>query len=347
MTDPTPPPEQTTAEELAERLGAALDARAGLFDDRHETAFRLFNGFTEGAPGVVVELYAATAVVQNHFDPPWAARDLVAAATGLLRERLPWLRAVVMKPRRAADPEARRGLFVHGETADTRVREHGVWYAVDLLLNRDSSFYVDTRDLRAWAIEHLGDARVLNTFAYTGSLGVAARAAGARRVVHLDLNRNYLNVAKRSYTLNGFPIHKGDFVSGDFWTAVNGFKRRGELFDCVFVDPPVFSSTGRGTVDLVSESHRVINKVRPLVADGGRLVAINNALFVSGEEYMGLLGRLSADGYLSVESIVTVPEDVVGYAATRRDPEPVDPAPFAGPTKIAVLRLRRKDSRKE
>ena len=52
---------------------------------------------------------------------------------------------------------------------------------------------------------HLAGKTVLNTFAYTGSLGVAARAGGAARVVHLDLSRAFLNVAKDSYARNGFP----------------------------------------------------------------------------------------------------------------------------------------------
>jgi 23S rRNA (cytosine1962-C5)-methyltransferase len=58
-------------------------------------------------------------------------------------------------------------------------------------MHGDASFYLDTRNLRGWALEHLAGKSVLNTFAYTGSLGVAAKAAGASRVVHLDLNKTF------------------------------------------------------------------------------------------------------------------------------------------------------------
>jgi 23S rRNA (cytosine1962-C5)-methyltransferase len=183
---------------------------------------------------------------------------------------------------------------------------------------------------------------VLNTFAYTGSLGVAALAGGASRVVHLDRSRVFLNVAKASYTLNGFPIHKADFRTGDFFTQVSHLKRAGERFDCVFVDPPFFSTTGRGTIDLVHASHRVINRVRPLINDGGYLVAINNALFVSGAETVKTLEDLCADGYLSIEELIPVPPDFTGYPRTIARTPPVDPAPFNHSTKIAVLRVRRK-----
>jgi 23S rRNA (cytosine1962-C5)-methyltransferase len=88
-------------------------------------------------------------------------------------------------------------------------------------MNRDASLYLDTRNLRQWALGHLEGKTVLNTFAYTGSLGVAARAAGASRVIQFDRNRLFLNVAKTTYTLNGFPIDKKDFQTGDFWTHMN------------------------------------------------------------------------------------------------------------------------------
>jgi 23S rRNA (cytosine1962-C5)-methyltransferase len=336
-----------TSDTLSERLRIALDAREGSFDARHLTALRLFNGFLEGCAEIVVDLYGSSAVIHDNADATESVSALVGETSEVLRARLPWLRAIVVKPRKAADPDARRGHLLYGELSDVdrRIREHDVWYAVELLSGHDASLYLDTRNLRAWAIERLGGKSVLNTFAYTGSLGVAALAGGARRVVHMDLNRQFLNVAKSSYVLNGFPIVKADFIGGDFWTGTNALKRKGELFDCVFVDPPFFSATGKGTVDLVSQSHRVINKVRPLVADGGWLVAINNALFVSGAEYLALLERLCEDGYLSVESLVEVPVDFTGYPESRTGTEPTDPAPFNHSTKIAILRVRRKDSR--
>ena len=59
-----------TSGDLSRRLEAALDARAELFDARRETAFRLFNGFLEGCPEIVVDLYGSTAVLHNYADPP-------------------------------------------------------------------------------------------------------------------------------------------------------------------------------------------------------------------------------------------------------------------------------------
>jgi len=322
-------------------LASALDARTDLIDEQHESAFRLFSGFYEGCPDLVLDVYACTLVIHNYANPPESGLSSVEAARNFLRSNLPWLRATILKTRHAPDQGQRRGQVIEGDAPDRKIREHGVWYSLDLMMNRDASLYLDTRNLRKWAVDNLAGATVLNAFAYTGSYGVAATGGGAKRVVHLDLSRKFLNVAKTSYTLNGFSINKKDFVTTDFFPGVARLKRSGTLFDCVFLDPPFFSTTDKGTVDL-SDSMRLINKLRPLVADGGWLVAVNNALFLSGREYMSMLDELCADGYLHVEHLVPVPQDFTGYPETRVGKFVSDPSPFNHPTKIAILKVRRK-----
>lgn len=323
-------------------LESCLNARADLFEERNQSGFRLFNGFYEGCPDIVVDLYGTTLVIHNYAEIPADGIPLVNAAQEYYLSQLPWLGAVIVKTRNAESQDERRGRIVYGEKPDRKVREHGIRYALDLEMHRDGSLYLDTSRLRKWAIDNLSGKTVLNIFAYTGSLGVAAMGGGAKRVIHTDLNRKFLNVAKTSYTHNGFPINKKDFISGDFFPVVSRLKRSGELFDCVFLDPPFFSSTEKGTVDL-SEGKRLINKVRPLIADGGWLVAVNNGLYQSGKSYMAMLEELCADGYLRVESIIPVPEDITGFSETRVREYVVDPAPFNHPTKIVILRVKRKN----
>ena len=324
-------------------LQKAIDARESLFDARHENAFRLFNGFTEGNPHLSLDLFAGTVIFHNYHPDVSEGMDLVKEAQTCL-ENHPflsgWLHAGIVKSRNSESQNERRGTLLFGQAADRKITEHGVWYALDLTMNRDTSFYLDTRQLRKWLIETMKGKQVLNTFAYTGSLGVAAQAGGAERVLQLDRSRPFLNLAKDSYTLNGFPIHKNDFIVEDFFPAVSKLKRSGTNFDCVIVDPPFFSSTSKGKVDQVHESARLINKVRPLIADGGYLVAINNALYVSGKEYLKILETLCEDGYLKIGELIPVPEDFVGYNTISN--QIADPSPFNHSTKIAILGVKRK-----
>jgi 23S rRNA (cytosine1962-C5)-methyltransferase len=332
-------------EPLAARLERALAARLPSLDPEHRSALRLFNGFAEGCPDLAVDLYARTLVLHDYAATPGAGLALVREAEAFFQERLPWLGCALVKTRNSPDPAERRGKLLFG-APDDRVCENGVWYALDLLLNRDLSLYLDTRGLRRWAQENLGGRSVLNTFAYTGSLGVAALAGGAKRVVQLDRSRAFLDLAKRSYALNGFPVHAQDFLVADFFAGAARLKRSGERFDCAIVDPPFFSAGTGGTVDLNRDGARLLNKVRPLIDDGGLLVAINNALYVSGREYLAALEALCADGYLKIRELVPVPQDFTGSPETRNRVSITDPAPFHHSTKIAVLDVRRKQEQR-
>lgn len=320
---------------ISQRLNASSPA---LSEPSHEGAFRLFNGFYEGFPDLVLDVYGETLVLHDYSKTPNPA--FVQEIINHARATLPWLHTGVLKTRHGASQKDKRGTLIFGDEPNRKIKENGVWYAIDLTMNRDASFYLDTVNLRKWLMENSRGKSVLNTFAYTGSLGVAALAGGATKVIQTDLNRQFLNLAKDSYTLNGFPVEKPNFISQDFFSVIARFKAGKQAFDCVIIDPPFFSSTSRGKVDMEHESERLINKVRPLIQDGGTLIAINNAVFLNGKEYMQTLESLCKDGYLSIRELIPVPDDFIGI---KRAQAPItDPAPFNHSTKIAILDVRRK-----
>jgi 23S rRNA (cytosine1962-C5)-methyltransferase len=323
-------------------LEKALTARASLIDPKHESAFRLFNGFAEGCSDIIIDLYASTVVIHNYANDAGQGALLVEEARQFLTTSLNWLRAGIVKTRNGVTAEDKRGKLLFGTELDRKIKEYDTWYAVNLLLNRDSSLYLDTRHLRKWIIENVRGKSVFNSFAYTGSFGVAAIKGGASQVVQVDLNREFLNLAQESYSLNSFPIKKGSFIPRDFFEQVGNMKREKKSFDCAIIDPPFFSTTSKGKVDQEKENARLINKVRPLINDGGYLIAINNALFVSGREYMQTLESLCKDGYLRIKELIPVPEDFTGYPETRVGNPVTDPAPFNHSTKIAILEVKKK-----
>jgi 23S rRNA (cytosine1962-C5)-methyltransferase len=313
-----------------------------MFDPKHQTAFRLFNGFVEGNPELSVDLYAKTLVFHLYSNPPEKGAPILTEAVHFLKESLPWVQCGIVKERLGNSPLKKSGAVLFGTSPDRRVIENDVWYSVDLCMNRDASLYLDTRLLRQWIVQNLKGKSVLNTFAYTGSLGVAAHGGGASRVVQLERTRKFLNVAKESYSLNGYPVQKQDFLEGDFWTKVSYLKKRGDLFDCVILDPPFFATSETGTVDLEENSSRLINKVRPLIHDGGYLIVINNALFLSGKEYLQQIEGLCQDGYLKVLERIDVPHDFAGFSSEGVLGQVTDPSPFNHSTKILVLQVKRK-----
>lgn len=330
-----------------QQLDRAISARESFFytkheDPKHEAAFRLFNGFYEGDPDIVIDLYADTVLVQNYAQSPRVDDVKIRDLLGYLKERLSWIKAGVVKHRQSGDDDARNGILVFGEQPAKRLREDGIRYAFDLQLNRDAGFYLDTRAVRAWLRQEMAGKTVLNCFAYTGSLGVAALAGGASHVVQTDLNKRFLNVGKASYTLNGFKINRSDFVVGDFFSVVKQLNRAGRRFDCVIVDPPFFAQTQKGEIDLNRDTIRLLNKVRPLVNDQGRIVLINNALFLEGQQLYQNIDSLGQDGYLDIEAMIPIEADITGYPETIVREPVVDPAPFNHSTKVVILRVSRK-----
>jgi len=328
--------------DLLPLLDQAIASRRTWIDSNHESAFRLFNGFTEGCVDLTLEIFGHTLVVHNYAKEPSRNRELILASIDHLTHTLKWLRTCVVKTRHGSTAAEKNGKMIFGAKLDTRIKEHGVWYAINLTMNRDTSFYLDTRNLRRWLLDNMRGKSVLNTFAYTGSLGVAAQAGNAGLTIQNDLNRSFLNLAKESYTLNGFPINKNDFIAGDFFPTVAKFKAGRQRFDCVILDPPFFSTTSHGKVDQETDSARLINKVRPLINDGGYLVAINNALYISGRDYLQTLESLCKDGYLQINQIIPVPDDCVGFTQVGK---PItDPDPFNHSTKIAIVGIKRKSN---
>jgi len=328
-----------TPEDKWLHLQSRLKLRAAYIQEPFDTAVRLFNGPLEGQADWVIDLYGRSVVLHHYNKDALASEDDLSRLQGLLRELYPFLSCIILKERRAKEAHLRQGRLLFGEKPDAWIKEEGTRYAVDLLMNQDASFYIDTRNLRKWLKENSEAKTVLNTFAYTGSLGIAALAGGARQVVQTDLNKRFLNVAKTSCMLNGFPINKKDFRVGDFWFQAKNLNRAKSVFDIVILDPPFFTSTDKGRLDLQQDTKRLINKLRPLVRDDGYIISVNNALFLSGQDYLKELEELCKGGYVSIQDYIDIPDDCRGFTNYSDSLSIADPAPFNHSTKIAILKI--------
>lgn len=333
-----------TPDDLKDRLQKSLHLRQEDHSLSESDAYRIFNGFYEGLPGLVVDCYANTILISNHSRQPESLNSPIEQISQFSSTEIPGIDSVLLKTRHSTDPEERKGRLLQGQALPQQITEHEIRYAIDLRLNQDDSFNPDTRNLRHWLLQNSNQKSILNCFAYTGSLGIAALAGAASAVVQNDINGEALSLAEKSYQLNNFN-QVMTILKRDFFSAVNALKKSEKLFDIVILDSPFFSSTRYGKVDLQKESVQLINKVRPLVAHEGRLIVINNALYVSGKQFIDEINDLCKTGYVAMESIITIPSDITGYPETITAKPPVDPAPFNHPTKICVLKVLRKDQK--
>ena len=135
-------------------LNKALEFRVPLLDEKHAQGLRLFNGYTEGAPDLVVDLFGRTLVLFSHHSDVTQALTALRDVRAFYLAQFPWLTCVVEKYRNAMDDSKPKGIIMEGKLPDTQITENGIHYALDLMLNRDASFYLDTRNLRQWITAH-------------------------------------------------------------------------------------------------------------------------------------------------------------------------------------------------
>jgi 23S rRNA (cytosine1962-C5)-methyltransferase len=163
------------------------------------------------------------------------------------------------------------------------VVELGLKYRIRFEGTKHPGLFLDHAPLREWLILNTGAKRVLNTFAYTGSLSVAARAGGATKVVTLDLSRPTIAWARENHELN-FPsddLERADFIYGDVFEWLPKLEKRGDRFDFVILDPPSFSRSPKKNFSTVKDLPALHASALRLLEKGGLLITSINSAKVS------------------------------------------------------------------
>jgi 23S rRNA (cytosine1962-C5)-methyltransferase len=222
----------------------ALRRTLGLADGA--SAYRLVNGEGDGLSGLAVDVYGAYAVVTalsrgllGH------ARLLAQVALQALPEAGLPLRGAVVKvrlPGKGNTPERAKDDVV-GEAPPDKlvVREHGVPYEVHLRGGINVGLFTDMREHRAGLARFVRDKRVLNTFAYTGALSVAAARAGASVITSVDLAAGPLAWARANFELSGLDPAAHRWEVSDVFRFLETERAAGKTHDVVILDPPTVS----------------------------------------------------------------------------------------------------------
>ena len=223
--------------ELAQAVANACAQRSALAHDG-QSAYRLFHGYAEGRPGLLIDRYGSVILVSHKA----GENDLLEPVLAGLDQAAVQAETVIAKAHRSHNWDARavsvsavRGTL---PTGPVQVLENGLTLVATPHVAANNGLFLDARPVREWLIENSRDRRVLNLFAYTGSLGVAAAVGGAKRVVHLDKAKHALMLARENHRLNGLPINERDFFAGDVYRHLPRAARAGVQFDGIVLDPP-------------------------------------------------------------------------------------------------------------
>ena len=215
--------------DLARLLREAWRGREPLHADPEQTAYRLFHGHGDGCPGLDVDRLGETAVVSHSLALTSRLDEVVAALDDCLAPT-----RIVAKPQRG-EPSLLRGT---SEPAEIEVLDNGLTFLVEPLARRNAGLYLDARPARRWILEHSAGRRVLNLFAYTGGLGLAAAAGQARWVRHLELQKRQVGRIRRNLERNGLPVDDRNLVREDLYKHLRRAGRKEVAVDAIVLDPP-------------------------------------------------------------------------------------------------------------
>jgi 23S rRNA (cytosine1962-C5)-methyltransferase len=233
---------------FADRLTRAVGLRRALGFAGVESSYRLVNAEGDELPGFSVDRFGEYAVICAPSRPLLPFARLLAQATLANPEIVgePRLLGAVIKVR-GKDPQDRSHKDeILGSAPPEKYVAHelGVPYEVHLLGSLNVGLFPDMREQRRHIARFVTGRRVLNTFAYTGALSIAAARAGATSVTSVDLSSGVLAWARANFQLSGFAA--GDarfrFEVSDVKRFMQKEVERGSLYDTILLDPPTVSA---------------------------------------------------------------------------------------------------------
>jgi len=289
---------------IARRLAAAIAARGGPAAGAPESACRLVYAESDGLPGVIVDRYADTLVVQllTAGADRWRATiaGLLPGVTGVQRV---WERSDV-EVRGLEGLEARVGPLA-GDPPPPRVeiREGGRRLWVDVHHGHKTGFYLDQRANRARIGELASGRRVLDAFCYSGGFSVHALAGGAASVLAVDASAEALALARADLELNGLAAQRCELAQGNVFELLRGLRDRGSSFDLIVLDPPKFAATASQR-EGAARGYKDINLLAfKLLAPGGLLATFSCSGAIGGELFQSIVAGAALDAGVDAQVV--------------------------------------------
>ena len=268
----------------AERVQAALNLRKSLSLLREDNnAFRLVHGEGDFLPGLVVDVYGSTAVLQAHspgmhFDRMKVAKALVSLPDGLVKNV--YYKSETTLPYKAS-LDAENGYIIGSYDTDIAV-ENGLKFHVDWLRGQKTGFFVDQRENRLLLEKYSQGRNVLNMFCYTGGFSVYALRGGAERVHSVDSSAKAIELTNRNVALN-FPGDTRHEAYAD--DAFKFLQNNREEYDLIILDPPAFAKHRDAVRNALKGYQRLNAKAIGQIRSGGLLFTFSCSQAVSREQF--------------------------------------------------------------
>lgn len=254
------------------RLKAAMDYRSNLpfFNSKETNCYRLVHAEGDGLPGLIIDLYGSTAVLQCHSIGMYLERE--AIANGLKRVLGHQLSTIFDK---SADSLPRNfsgratNAYLMGTRESSLALENGYQFQIDWEEGQKTGFFLDQRDNRQLIQTYAQGRSVLNTFSYTGGFSIYALGASATKVTSVDVSARAMELTQQNVQLNFPKVPQHESVTQD---VMQFFRQTEEEWDLVVVDPPAFAKS-------LQKRHNAVQGYKRLNAQALRHVRMGGLMF--------------------------------------------------------------------
>jgi 23S rRNA (cytosine1962-C5)-methyltransferase len=263
--------------------------RLGLVGDANTNGYRLVHAEGDELPGLVIDLYADTAVVQCHSAGMWRVKDSIQesllgiAELGLSKVVFRRVESQIDEPEESGVPES----SVAEPAQVVSFSENGLRFMADITGGQKTGFFLDQRVNRQKVSEVSRGKHVLNAFCYTGAFSVYAFAGGAESVTSVDASKSAIDLCRQNVVANfaSFPHH------AEVADCFNYLTQIPDTFDVIVLDPPAFAKHQRA-VQRAMRGYETINalalkKIKP----GGTLATFSCSQLISREMFRDAIMR--------------------------------------------------------
>ena len=263
------------------RLQSALQMRLaiGLANNPQTNAYRLVHGEGDLLPGLIIDIYGDTAVMQAHSIGMHLARHTIASA--LAKVMKDHISNIYYKSETTLSFMEPENGFLLGETDNNIAIENGLKFYVDWLRGQKTGFFVDQRENRSLLEKYSKDKNVLNMFCYTGGFSFYAMRGGAKSVHSVDSSAKAIELTRRNVELNfpNDPRHEA--------FCEDAFKYLDKIsgYDLIILDPPAFAKHRGALHNALKGYTRLNQKAFEKIEKGGILFTFSCSQVVTKEHF--------------------------------------------------------------
>lgn len=265
--------------------------RKRFIDTRSTNAYRLVFGESDGMPGLIVDRYNETYVIQIHTLGMDLLKPLVVEALKrVCSPKTIYERSDVgVRTHEGLSDQPTGTLFGAEPKNEIEILENGVKFLVNVRDGQKTGMFLDQRENRKALQKYVDGARVLNCFSYTAGFSLYAALAGAIKTVSVDVSGDALATARRNFEANGLPTKHHEFVDEDVFDYLDGCIQKKMQFDVIILDPPAFVKNQKNLTKGLSGYLFINEKALRILPKGGILVSSSCSAHVTDEMFVKML----------------------------------------------------------